>query len=203
MLRVGVTGPAGAGKTTVARGLEARGFPRLDADRMAHALYVPGSPLVRAIAAELGAAVLDARGGIDRAALGRLVFADARARAALDAIVHPALIAAIRDAQQAQARAGVLVSVLDAALLLQWSASHLVDVVVGVLAPRGDRLRRLRALGLAREDAERRLDLQVAEEDLRRSADLLVENGESREALETRIEELARILRRRAEATGP
>jgi dephospho-CoA kinase len=198
VLVAGLTGAAGSGKSTVAAGLAARGIVVLDADAAAHDLYVPGSELVRRLADRFGAGVLTADGGIDRAALGAIVFSDPRRRAELDALVHPPLLASLRDRLDALREKGERVAVVEAALLLRWGPPDFVDLVVGVIAPREARRRRLVAEGLSPEAAERRLDLQVDEAELERRADLLIRNDRHLIALEPEIEALARTLRQRA-----
>lgn len=198
MLRAGLTGAAGAGKSTVARGLAERGFPVIDADKIAHELYLPGSPLSERIVRVFGSGVRGAEGGIDRAALGAIVFADRARREALDALVHPPLLAELRRRLDVLAGAGHETAVLEAALLLRWGPPDFVDLVVGVSAPRSLRRGRLLAQGLTPEDVERRLDLQVDEDELARRADFVVVNDGDFERLTRGIGDLAAFLRRRA-----
>ncbi len=200
MLVAGLTGAAGSGKSTVAAGLAARGLVVLDADKEAHALYAPGSDLARRLAERFGDGVLAPDGGIDRGALGRIVFADPRKRAELDALVHPPLLDGLRARLDALRARGETVAVVEAALLLRWGPPDFVDLVVGVVAPREERRRRLVAAGLSPEAAGRRLDLQVDEAELVRRAEVLIRNDRDLNALQGEIEALARTLRRRAGA---
>jgi dephospho-CoA kinase len=202
VLRVGLTGAAGAGKSTVARGLAERGFPVLDADKVAHELYLPGSLMAESIIRVFGAGVRSVEGGIDRAALGAIVFADRARREALDALVHPPLLAELRRRLDALAGAGHEAAVLEAALLLRWGPPDFVDLVVGVSAPRPVRRGRLLAQGLAPADVERRIDLQVDEDDLARRADFIVVNDGDLDRLMRGIDDLAAYLRRRARGEG-
>jgi dephospho-CoA kinase len=198
MLRVGLTGGAAAGKSTVARRLSERGIPVIDADREAHALYAPGTELCRALVEAFGGEVAAEDGGIDRGALGRIVFADPARREALNALVHPPLIAALKARLRALAAEGHAAAVLDAALLLQWDAPDLVDLVVGVTAPRAVRRERLERAGLTPKDAERRVDAQVDDLTLAERSDLLILNNGTPEALEAQADALAEELLRRA-----
>ena len=202
MLRAGLTGAAGAGKSRVARGLVERGFPVLDADKVAHELYLPGSPLAEALVEAFGPGVRDDRGGIDRTALGAVVFNDPRRRRALDALVHPPLLSELHRRLGALAAAGHGVGVLEAALLLRWGPRDLVDLVVGVTAPRSVRRDRLVAAGLSPLAAERRIDLQLDEAELVRAADFLIVNDGGLSDLDGRIDELAAFLRDRARGEG-
>jgi len=200
MLRAGLTGGAGSGKSTVARMLAERGFPVVDADRVAHELYAPGTALARAILARFGPETARPDGSIDRAILGRLVFEDPERLRALNGLVHPPLVAELRSRLDALAGSGATAAVLEAALLLQWSAPGLVDLVIGVWAPREARLKRLVAGGLALEAAVLRVDAQIPDDVLRRRADFIVENTGSLDVLRTSIDGLAGELRRHAAA---
>jgi dephospho-CoA kinase len=202
MLRVGITGGAAAGKSTVARRLAAAGIPVVDADREAHALYAPGTDLCRALAAAFGESVVGEDGGIDRAALGRIVFTDPARREKLNALVHPPLLDVLERRLRTLENEGHPVAVLDAALLLQWDAPGLVDLVVGVTAPRRVRRDRLERAGLAPEDAERRVDAQVDDVTLAERSDLLILNNGTPEALEAQADALVAELGRRAKTRG-
>ena len=90
-VRIGLTGPIGCGKSTVAARLATHGAIVIDADRLARDVTGPGEPAVAAIAERFGQELVDADGRLDRAALGRIVFADPTALADLEAIVHPAV----------------------------------------------------------------------------------------------------------------
>ena len=198
MLRVGVTGPIAGGKSTVSRLLAAEGFPVVDADRVAHELYVPGSALVAALAREFGPDILDADGGIDRKALGAIVFADPERLAVLNRLVHPVLHTELERRLDALADAGHRVAVLEAALLLTWDARALVDFVVGVDAPRETRRARLVASG--RAEQANRLDAQVEPDAFQDRVDLLLHNDGPLSHLEKLVHSLAATLRRRAAA---
>ena len=108
-VRIGLTGPIGCGKSTVAAYLATRGAIVIDADQVARQVTGPGEPATAEIAARFGHDLLGPHGELDRAALGRIVFADPAALADLEAIVHPAvrpLILAAIDAASATERSG-------------------------------------------------------------------------------------------------
>lgn len=198
MLAVGIVGPAGAGKSTVARRLGGRGHSVLDADRLAHELYVPGGDLVRALAGAFGEDVVRGDGSLDRAALGRIVFSDPAALARLNAIVHPPLLLLLAERVEALRRAGARLAIVEAALLLKWGRPAFVDLLVGVIAPRELRRRRLLAGGISPEDVERRLDAQVTDEELARHCDRVLRNDGSPQALEALVDALGAELERMA-----
>src|SRR3954471_4384592 len=97
MVRVALTGSIATGKSYCLARFAALGAPTIDADALARDAVAPGSPGLAAIAATFGQDVLTADGSLDRPALGRIVFGDANARAALEAIVHPEVYRRIRD----------------------------------------------------------------------------------------------------------
>jgi dephospho-CoA kinase len=198
MLRVGLTGPAGSGKTIIAAMLAKAGCAVVDADRAAHDLYVPGSALVRDLARAFGDDILCGDGSVDRGALGRIVFASPSARTTLNALVHPPLVVELRRRLDALETAGASIAILDAALLLQWRADRLVTFVVGVWAPGDLRLARLVASGISRDVAAGRVDAQMSEATLRSGSDVVIENTGSLDELRVAVEHLFEELKRRS-----
>ena len=189
---IGITGPVASGKSTLASLLAAKGFPLLDADKEAHALYVPGSELMRQIEGAFGSRVVTDDGELDRSALGKIVFSDASALEKLERIVHPPLRAAIEYRLNKFRDAGEPLVLLEAALLMEWEG--LADRIIGVVAPRSERKRRLTAKGWSETDAEARLDKQLAEERLSSEAWILVHNTGALEDLEYEAETIRRRL---------
>ena len=198
MLRVGLTGPAGSGKSSVAGLLQDAGCPIVDADRAAHDLYVPGSELVERLARAFGDHIVRSDGSVDRGVLGSIVFGSEAARERLNALVHPALVADLEHRLDALEGGGAWVAILDAALLLQWPADRLVDLIVGVWAPRETRLARLVASGLPAEAAAARVDAQMTEAALRNASDILIENTGTLEDLRASVARLLENLKRRS-----
>ncbi len=103
-LRVGLTGGIGSGKSTVARLLVERGAALIDTDAIARSLALPGGAAIDALRAQFGLSAIDAAGGLDRAYMRELVFADRSAKARLEAILHPMIGAECN--RQALAAAG-------------------------------------------------------------------------------------------------
>jgi dephospho-CoA kinase len=198
MLRVGVTGGAGAGKSTVTGLLAREGFPVVDADRVAHELYVPGSRVVEELVSVFGAEILLSDGTLDRAVLAEKVFGRPEHLGALDRIVHPPLLRALERRLDELEAEGVPVGILEAALLLQWGPPDFVNLIVGVVASRERRYRRLVAAGLSEDQAERRLESQADFEDLPRRVDIVIDNDGDLQTLRKEVRRLARALRQAA-----
>ena len=163
MIKVGLTGGIGSGKSEVARLLAEHGAVVVDADALAREALAPGSPGSAAVVEEFGPEVLAAAGSIDRARLGRLVFADAAGRAALEAIVHPYV--GRRSAELMAAAPADAVVVYDVPLLVEKGLQDGFAVVVVVDAADETRLRRLVDVrGMPEQDARERMAAQASRE---------------------------------------
>ncbi|KUJ68795.1 dephospho-CoA kinase, partial [Streptomyces albus subsp. albus] len=141
MLKVGLTGGIGAGKSEVSRLLVKYGAVLIDSDRIAREVVEPGTPGLAAVVEEFGPGVLTAEGALDRPALGALVFADPGRLAALNAIVHP--LVGARAAEQERAAPEDAVVVHDVPLLTENGLAPLYDLVVVVDASPETQLERL------------------------------------------------------------
>lgn len=160
MVRVALTGGIATGKSTVLRRIAAAGIPAIDADVLARQVVAPGTPGFDAVVATFGAGVVTAAGDLDRRALGARVFADPAARAALEAIIHPAVYQAI-SAWFAALPGGTRVAVADIPLLLETERAGDFDVVVVVACARDEQIRRAIARdGVTRDEAEARIGAQ-------------------------------------------
>jgi dephospho-CoA kinase len=162
MLRIGVTGPIGCGKSTVARWLAERaGVEVIDADHEARLVLAPGTPEVEAVYARFGATLRRPNGELDRAALGRIVFADDAALRDLESIVHPAvrprILAAVERAEARGARAVVI----EAIKLVEGGLAELCDEVWLVTCDPAVQLDRLLGRGDPTGDAEQRVASQA------------------------------------------
>lgn len=202
MLKVGLTGGIGAGKSEVSRLLVERGAVLVDADRIAREVVAPGTEGLAAVVAEFGADVLDSDGALDRPKLGAIVFADPARLAALNAIVHPLVGARSAELERAAAdAAGDTVVVHDVPLLTENGLAPLYDVVVVVDASPETQLDRLVGLrGMTVDDARARMAAQATREQRLEIADLVVDNDGPLEKLAPRVDEVWQELRQRARA---
>jgi dephospho-CoA kinase len=160
-VRIGLTGPIGCGKSTVAAMLAARGAAVVDADALARDVTEPGEPALSAIAERFGVSVLRSDGSLDRAALGRRVFADPAALRALEAIVHPAVRPRILAALEAAAASGVRAVVLEAIRLVEGGYVTLLDEVWLVTCGPAMQRERLAGRGVEAAEAGRRIAAQA------------------------------------------
>ena len=176
MLRVGLTGGIGAGKSTVAQRLRELGAIVIDADRLAREVVAVGSTGLAAIRERFGDAVIAADGSLDRGALGEVVFADARARKDLESITHPLIGARTRSLVESAAPGAIVVH--DVPLLVEkgMSASYHLTVVVG--ADEAVRMARLTGgRGLTESDARARVAAQATDPQRRAVADVWLDNN--------------------------
>lgn len=190
-LVVGLTGGIAAGKTTVARRLAAAGADWIDADAIARDVVAPGTPGLQEVVQAFGAELLDDHGQLRRQALGAIVFADPAALRRLEALLHPKIRAEIARRVAAAEAAGRPVALIDAALLVEMGLDREVDVVVGVFAPKEDRIARIAARdGLPRDQAERRIAAQAPDQVLRRRADRVIDNDGTAAKLDAAVDGL-------------
>lgn len=196
---IGLTGGIASGKSTVAGLLRARGFPVIDADEVAREVVAPGSPALAAIRAEFGDAVIDADGGLDRAAMAARVFADAGARRRLEAITHPAIARLGGERMAAAVRGGAPVVFYEAALLVETGRHKDFDALWVVTAPEQARAARAVARGgLDGPQARARIAAQVSVAEQLAVADVVIDNGADPAALEAAVDRAVAALRREA-----
>ncbi|MEU8888286.1 dephospho-CoA kinase [Streptomyces sp. NPDC048442] len=196
MLRVGLTGGIGAGKSEVSRLLASYGAVVVDADKIAREVVEPGTPGLDAVVAAFGEGVLAADGTLDRPALGAIVFADPEKLKTLNAIVHP--LVGARSAELAGAAAADAVVVHDVPLLTENGLASLYDLVVVVDASPETQLDRLvRLRGTSEADARGRMAAQATREQRLAVADLVIDNDGPLEALEPQVRKVWRELEER------
>ncbi len=179
MLRVGLTGSIGVGKSFVTSVFAELGCRVLDADQTAREVVAAGSAGLRAVAEAFGTEILREDGTLDRASLGAIVFADEKKRLLLNSILHPFIIAA-QDEQlgrwEAEDPGGI--SVVDAALMIESGGYRRFDKLVVVHCRPEIQVERLMARNaISREEAERRIKTQMPQEEKMRYADFLIDSS--------------------------
>ncbi len=176
MLRVGLTGGIGAGKSTVADRLAEHGAVVIDSDRIAREVVEPGTPGLAALAEAFGGEILAEDGSLDRPALAARAFADDESRRRLNSIVHP--LVGQRTGELMAAAADDAVVVHDVPLLVENDLAPAYHLVLVVDAPVEVRVRRLvEVRGMPEADARARIRAQAAEEQRRAVADVWLDNG--------------------------
>jgi len=186
--RIGLTGGIATGKSTVAQLLsEPFGLPVLDADLYAHEALAPGTPGAQAVLERYGDAVRNRSTiGLDRAALGRIVFADAAERRWLEGLVHP--LVRQRFAAELEQLAAAPVVVLMIPLLFEAGLEALCTEIWLVDCPEAEQLRRLRSRdGLGEVEARARLAAQWPQQRKRALADVVIDNSDGQEPLADRL----------------
>jgi dephospho-CoA kinase len=160
-IRIGITGPIGCGKSQVAAWLGERGALVVDADKVARDVTSPGGRVHAAILRRFGAPVTGPDGTLDRAALGRIVFADPQALRDLESLVHPAVRPRILDAITAAEDYGHPAVVIEAIKLVEGGLAGLCDEVWLVTCDPEAQLERLQARGTPPDDARQRIEAQA------------------------------------------
>ncbi|MFD4720148.1 dephospho-CoA kinase [Streptomyces sp. NPDC058423] len=197
MLKVGLTGGIGAGKSEVSRLLASYGAVLIDADKIAREVVEPGTPGLAAVVEAFGPDVLTPEGTLDRPRLGAIVFSDAERLARLNAIVHP--LVGARSAELEAAAGPDAVVVHDVPLLTENGLAPLYDLVVVVDAAPETQLDRLvRQRGMTESEARARMATQATREQRRAIAHVLIDNDGPREALEPQVRKVWAELRERA-----
>lgn len=187
MLRVGLTGGIGAGKSTVAARLVEFGAVLIDADVIAREVVEPGTPALAEIVAAFGPDVLTADGALDRPALAAKAFADDESRKRLNAIVHPRV--GQRTAELLAAAKDDAIVVFDVPLLVENGMAPLYHLVIVVDAPEDIRIQRLTEVrGMAEAGARARIAAQADGEQRRAVADVWLDNGGSPEEIAAAVD---------------
>ena len=202
MLRVGLTGGIGAGKSEVSRRLEAQGAILIDADAIAREVVAPGTSGLAAVTEVFGAGVLRPDGGLDREGLGAIVFADLAKLAVLNKIIHPLVGRRMAELEGGAGPDAIVVH--DVPLLAENDLAAGYDLVVVVDAPEYVQLDRLtRQRGMSAEQAKARMTAQASRDKRLAVADLVVDNSGSLAELDRQVGDLWAELRRRARLRMP
>lgn len=195
---IGLTGGIAAGKSTISEALREHGAVIIDADKVGHEAYEPGTETYQALVTHFGPAIVAESGAIDRRKLGGIVFGDPQKRIELQDIVWPRMKEMMR-ARLAQLRAeGVQIAVIEAAVLIEASWTDIVDEVWVVQVPEEVALARLMARnGLSAEDGRARIRAQLTNAERAAHANVIIDNSGTVQAARARVDaEWAKLLER-------
>ena len=192
MLRIGLTGSIGVGKSFVASVLAEFGCHVLDADDVAREVVATGSEGLRDVVAAFGDQILRDDGTLDRAKLGALIFENAEKRALLNSILHPYIIAQqdrrLRELEFTDPQG---IGIVDAALMIESGGYKRFDKLIVVYCRPEVQIQRVMArTKLSREDAEKRISAQMSQEEKKKFADYLIDTSDGFEAARKRTEEV-------------
>ena len=190
---LGLTGPMGAGKSTVAAMLRELGAKVLDADAIVHDEQLRGTVGYSAIVQTFGTKVLGEDKEVDRSKLAAEVFADPSKLRRLEQILHPRVIARVLEARSMLPNDAVLV--VEAIKLLDGELRKICDRIWVVFAPRPTMIERLGARGMGQREAELRLAQQLTEDEFRTAADAVIVNDGDRDRTRERVREAWAALR--------
>ena len=190
-----MTGNIGSGKSTVAGMLREAGIPVLDADRISREVTAPGGRAYDAVVQAFGREILRNDGSIDRKRLGEIVFAAPRSRARLEAITHPAILEAMKEAIAGIERAGHRAAVVEATLIHESGRKGLFEAVISVTCDRETAISRLVARdGMTRSQAEARLRAQMDADRKAGASDYVIDNSGGIESTRRQVIALAGVL---------
>ena len=188
---IGLTGGIGSGKSTVSQFLGELGAVILDADKVGHEAFKPGTEIWRQVVAAFGNQIVTPDGDIDRERLGKIVFGSSEARTRLNQIMHPPMYDMIKSQLEEYRRQGVSVVVLEAPLLLEAGWTSLVDEVWVTVAPEAAVLKRLgERTGLSEQESVKRIRSQLSTEERVKHADVVIDTDCDLGELKAKVEEL-------------
>lgn len=187
---IGLTGNIGCGKSSVARFLQKLGAGFIDADKVGHDIYNPGTPGWEAVAEAFGREILDEKGRVDRNKLSHIVFNNPDNLKKLNEMLHPLIRREVENALDQFRRQGKDIAVIEAILLVEAGWRDMVDQLWVVAAPRDITLKRLKGRGLSESEALARMARQPKAEERSRYADAIIHNDGNLDDLKTQVEKL-------------
>ena len=189
MLKVGLTGGIGSGKSTVAKGLQSKGVTVVDADQIAREVVQPGEEALDEIANTFGSEVIQTDGNLDRAALKQRIFSDPNAKKQLEAILHPRIRQRILD--QVNSATGTPYVVADIPLLVESKYPEHFDRVIVVDCTEAQQVERVKARDdMSDEQIQRIMDSQATRQERLKSATDVIDNTGDLKSLKMQIEKL-------------
>nr|WP_317412407.1 dephospho-CoA kinase [uncultured Solibaculum sp.] len=195
---VGLTGPTGSGKSTIAALLQKRGFAVVDADQVARDVMAPGSTVLTRLQEAFGSDVLRDDGSLNRKQLAACAFDTPETAQRLNEITHSAILNEMRRRLSYLQEQGEKYILLDVPLLFESGSDQMCHMTAAVLAPEDMRLRRIMQRdGLTRSEALHRMGVQPPDDFYQKRADILLLNQGDTESLEIQVESLCRQAERR------
>lgn len=192
---VGLTGQTGAGKTTVAEGLQHFGYRVIKADDIARLVTETGSPTLQDLAAVFGKDILRPDGSLDRALLAERAFSSPENTKLLNGITHPEILRLINKKINGAFFDGYEGVILDASQLFESGLNERCTLVLSVVAPESVRLSRIMARdGISKEQAFQRMNAQLSEDFFRTHSNYVLENTGTEEDLKLQLRQIAAIL---------
>lgn len=197
MLRVGLTGGLGSGKSFVGHSLESLGCHLIQADDLGHQVLLPGGEAYAPAVAEFGESILAADGTIDRRALAAMVFGQPDQLLRLNSFVHPAVIRMeeewLAELRRTEPRA---IAVVEAAILVETGSYRRFDkLIVVVCQPEQQIERAVKRGGMSREEAESRIKRQLPNSDKIRVADYVIDSSGTKEETLLQTTQVFELLR--------
>ena len=191
MLKIGLTGGIGTGKSSVTEAFQSLGAAVINADLLGHDAYLPGTIGFEEVVTEFGQEIVGSDGEIDRKKLGPIVFSDSSKMDRLNEIMHPLIRDLIDERLVSLESSQNKVAVVEAAILIEAGWKSLFDEIWVVISDREEVINRLGVRnGLSREDAVKRIDSQMSNNERIEHGDVVVENTGSMEDLQTRVNSL-------------
>ena len=191
MLKIGLTGGIGTGKSSVTEAFQSLGAAVINADLLGHDAYLPGTIGFEEVVTEFGQEIVGSDGQIDRKKLGPIVFSDSSKMDRLNEIMHPLIRDLIEERLVTLESNQNKVAVVEAAILIEAGWKSLFDEIWVVISDPEEVINRLGVRnGLSREDALKRIDSQMSNDERIEHGDVVVENTGSMEDLQTRVNSL-------------
>ncbi len=188
-MRIGLTGGIGCGTSTVARYLQTKGITVISADEVGRQV-LRSADVKDALIGRFGPAIRTSTGEIDRNILGQIIFSNAQARQDLDRIVHPPLLAELKqETERIEGAEGTLI--IDAALLFEWGLQNFFHKTIVVAAPLETRIARIMQRSqLSRDQVEQRIAAQMPLEEKCKISDFVIHNDGSLDELYERVDSI-------------
>ena len=201
MLRIGLTGGIGSGKSTVAGMFADLGAVVIDADQISRDLVVPGSAALAELQQAFGSQILRPDGSLNRGRLAELAFTSPSATARLNGIMHPRI--AQESARRIAAVQGAQIVLYDMPLLVETGQREVVDRVIVVDVPEQEQVRRAVDLrGMDRTDVERRMQAQASRQERLAVADFVIDNSQGLDQTREQVQAIWHALTPFAPVTG-